>query len=277
VTVAGDNGGGNAAPTLVEQLREGVPQFMLCVRSSRTTDVVRIAAATGHTCVMVDLEHSAMTVDTATQLCACAGDLGLHTLVRVPEGDTGVIGRLLDGGAEGIIAPRVETAEEAGRFARACRFPPRGHRSQLAMVPQLGMRPTRAIELNAALDLRATLKILIESPAGVANAEEIAAVDGVDIVGIGANDLTAELGVPGRYAEPVVREAIEHVIRAAAAHDKPVMIGGIADLDLLGTYIADRACPLFMTGTDADLLYTAAAARRQRFADWHRSLGGERS
>jgi len=263
-------------PTLIEQLQAGVPQFMLAIRSSRTPDIVRIAASTGHTCIMVDLEHSAMPIDTAAQLCAVAGDLGLFSFVRVPEQDTATIGRLLDSGADGIIAPRVETAEEAERFAAACRFPPRGHRSQLTMVPQLGMRPTPATVLNAELDRRVVLKVLIESPTGVQNVKEIAAVDGVDIVGVGANDLTAELGVPGQYDAPIVRDALEQIVKAAAEHGKLSMIGGIADLELLGSYVGDQACPLLMTGTDSDLLFAEATSRRRRFADWHSSLVGQK-
>src|ERR1700754_2473572 len=137
-----------ARPTMpnpfLERLRRGEVTLMLGVRGSRTADVVRIAAATGHHAIMVDLEHSAMSFDVAAQLCAAAGDLGLTPFVRVPERDYGTIGRLLDGGAAGIIAARLETGAEGEPTTRACRFPPRGQRSQIAMVPQLGMRPTPA-------------------------------------------------------------------------------------------------------------------------------------
>ena len=116
-----------------------------------------------------------MSFDVAAQLCAAAGDLGLTPFVRVPERDYGTIGRLLDGGAQGIVAPRVETVAEAETISRACRFPPRGQRSQIAMVPQLGMRPTPAAELNPALDAQMIVQILLETPAGIANADAIAA------------------------------------------------------------------------------------------------------
>jgi 2-keto-3-deoxy-L-rhamnonate aldolase RhmA len=70
------------------------------------------------------------------------------------------------------------------------------------MVPQLGMRPTPARELNPALDDAAIVQILVETPAGIANAAEIAAVDGVDMIAIGANDFTADIGAPRRYDDP---------------------------------------------------------------------------
>ena len=108
----------------LDRLRDGELTLMLGIRSSRTADVVRIAREAGYHAVMIDLEHSTMPLDVAAQLCATAGDLGLTPFVRVPEQDYGTIGRLLDGGAQGIIAPRIDTADQARAVARACRFAP---------------------------------------------------------------------------------------------------------------------------------------------------------
>ena len=247
------------------RLRGRDPVLMLAIRTSRTADVVRIAKSTGHHAVMVDLEHSTMPLDVAASLCATAGDLGLFPFVRVQEREYGALGRLLDCGAQGIIAPRVETAAEAATVARACRFAPRGQRSQLATVPLVGLRPTPAATLNPALDDATIVQILIETPAGVARADEIAAVDGVDMLAFGANDFTAELGVPGQYTDPRVTEAIAVLAAACQRHGKPLMVGGIADPKLLAGFTALGACPLRLTGTDTDMLYAGAAARAERF------------
>ena len=247
------------------RLRGGEPTLMLAIRSSRTADVVRIAKSTGHHAIMVDLEHSTMPLDVAASLCATAGDLGLFPFVRVQEREYGALGRLLDGGAQGIVAPRVEGAAEAAAIARACRFAPRGQRSQLAAVPRLGMRPTPAATLNPALDDATIVQILIETPAGVANADELAAVDGVDMLAFGANDFTAELGVPGQYADPRVTDAIAALGEAAKRHGKPLMVGGIPDPAMLDDLAPLGVCPLRLTGTDTDMLYAGAAARAERF------------
>ena len=247
------------------RLRGGEPTLMLAIRSSRTADVVRIAKSTGHHAIMVDLEHSTMPLDVAASLCATAGDLGLFPFVRVQEREYGALGRLLDGGAQGIVAPRVEGAAEAAAVARACRFTPRGQRSQLATVPQLGMRPTPAATLNPALDDATLVQILIETPAGVANADAIAAVDGVDMLAFGANDFTAELGVPGQYADPRVTGAIAALAEAGQRHGKLVMVGGIPDPAMLDDLAPLGVCPLRLTGTDTDMLYAGAAARAERF------------
>ena len=247
------------------RLRAGEQALMLAIRSGRTADVVRIARSSGHHAVMIDLEHSTMSLDVAASLAATAADLGLFPFVRIPEREYGAIGRLLDAGAQGIIAPRAETAEEAATIARACRFAPRGQRSQLATVPQFGLRPTPAAVLNKALDDAAVAAILIETPAGVANADAIAAVDGVDMLAFGANDFTAEIGAPGSYDDPRVTSAIEDLAGAAKRHGKLLMVGGIGDPARLAELDQLGVCPLRLTGTDTDMLYAGAAARAERF------------
>jgi 2-keto-3-deoxy-L-rhamnonate aldolase RhmA len=244
----------------LDRLHAGELTLMLGIRSSRTTDVVHIARSTGHHSIMVDLEHSTMSTDVAAALCTAADSLGMTPLVRVPEREYGIIGQLLDGGAHGIVAPRIETVEEARQVARACRFAPRGQRSQTAMVPQLGMRPTPAGELNPALDDAAVVQILLETPAGIANADAIAELDGVDMLAIGANDFTAELGVPGQYDDPRVCDAVATVAEACQRHGKLLMVGGIGDHKIYDDLAPLGICPLVMTGTDAALLYQAANA-----------------
>jgi 2-keto-3-deoxy-L-rhamnonate aldolase RhmA len=250
----------------LDRLRAGELTLMLGIRGSRTPDVVRIAAATGHHAVLIDLEHSTMSQDVAVHLCATAGDLGLTPFVRVPERDYGSIGRLLDGGAQGIVAPRIETGAEAQAISRACRFPPRGQRSQIATVPQLGMRPTPAADSNPALDAQTIVQILLETPAGIANADAIASIDGVDMLAIGANDLTAELGAPGVYEHPALRDAVAKAAEACRRHGKLLMLGGIGDRSLLESLSALGACPLVLTGMDTQLLFTSARSRAESFS-----------
>ncbi|MFS2054563.1 aldolase/citrate lyase family protein, partial [Variovorax sp. CT11-76] len=112
----------------------------LGVRHARGAEIARLAKASGHHAIWVDLEHSAMPIDAAGAICATALDIGLVPFVRVPEREYGVIGRLLDAGAAGIIVPRVETAEQAADAVAACRFPPEGHRSAIAALPAFGYR-----------------------------------------------------------------------------------------------------------------------------------------
>jgi len=251
----------NAGNDFLGRLRAGKPTLILGVRGARTTDIVRVAHSTGHHAILVDLEHSTMSLDVAAGLCTAAADLGLMPMVRTPERDYGSIGRLLDGGSLGLVAPRIETAEEARTIVGACRFPPRGQRSQLASVPALGMRPTPGAVLNPTLDAATVVQIIVETPLGVDNSDAIAAVDGVDMLTLGANDLTAELGIAGQFDHPLVREAAGTVAKACANHGKLFMVAGISDPVLFASLAQLGACRAFVTGMDTDLLFGAVQSR----------------
>jgi 2-keto-3-deoxy-L-rhamnonate aldolase RhmA len=249
------------ARAAVERLTQGVPVAALGIRSSRTADIARIARSSGHHAIWVDLEHSTMPIDTAALICAAAVDLGLAPFTRIPEREYGVIGRLLDGGVLGIIAPRVESVEEAQDIVAACRFPPFGHRSAVATLPHLDFQRMPAPEFNATLNRATVVKILLESPRGIENAEAIAALPGVDIVGIGTNDLAAEMGVTGQFRHPEVRKAHEAAIAACRRAQKPLAIGGIGDVAYAAELIRLGAAPFMFTGIDTDLLLAAARDR----------------
>jgi 2-keto-3-deoxy-L-rhamnonate aldolase RhmA len=253
-----------AVPRLLKRLAAGIPITALGVRSARTAEIARIAKATGHDLVWVDLEHSSMPIDAAVQICCCAHDLGMVSLVRVPERDYGVIGRLLDGGAMGIIAPRVETAAQAADVVAACRFPPIGHRSAIAQLPTLHYQRMPAATLNPICNRNTLVKLLIESAAGIANLHEIAAVPGVDLIGVGANDLSAELGVPGEYRHPAMRAAFDAAIEACRRAGRPLAIGGIGDPVHVAELIRQGVVPFMMTGIDTEMMLAAAQERHDK-------------
>ena len=81
------------------------------------------------------------------------------------------------------------------------------------------------------------------------------------MVAIGANDLTAELGAPGTFDHPAVREAVASAAEACRRHDKLLMLGGIGDPSVLASLLRLGACPLLLTGMDIDLLFSAARSR----------------
>jgi 4-hydroxy-2-oxoheptanedioate aldolase len=249
---------------IIDRLAHGHAVLALGVRSSRTGEIARIAKATGHDMIWVDLEHSVMPLDAAAQICACAADIGITPFVRVPEREYGAIGRVLDGGATGIIAPRIETLAQAQDVIAACRFPPLGHRSAIASLPQVGYRRMDAGELFETMNQLVAIQILVESPLGIANIADIAALPGVDMIAIGTNDLSAELGVPGDFKHPRVRAAHESAIAACKLAGKPLAIGGIGDAAYCAELILLGAAPFLMTGIDTDLLLGAANAQAAR-------------
>lgn len=246
---------------MLQRLARGEPVAAFGVRLCRTSDVARLAKATGHHAVWIDLEHSTIPLDAAGAICATAHDLGLLALVRVPEREYGAIGRLLDAGASGLIFPRVETAAQAADLAAACRFPPHGHRSAIAALTQFGFQRLPPAETYQRANDTVLVNMLIESPQGIANAEAIARAPGVDLISIGANDLSAELGVPGDYRHPLMREALDAALDACERAGKPLSIGGIADASLNAELLARGAAPFLMTGIDTDVLGAAMQER----------------
>ena len=250
---------------VLRRLARGEPLLSLGIRNARTAEIARIAKATGFGIVWIDLEHSSISIDCAVQISAVAADLGLEAWVRVPEREYGVIGRLLDGGVTGIVAPRVETAEEAQQVVNAARFPPRGYRSQIAHLPQVGYRKLPAAELMVAADRATTVHILLESAKGIDNADSIAALDGVDILHVGMNDLSVDLRHVGNLRHPDILDACKRVIAAAHRHGKLGVAGGASDPALCMELLDAGAAPIIFAAIDTDVL---CAGLNQRAQDW---------
>jgi 2-keto-3-deoxy-L-rhamnonate aldolase RhmA len=251
--------------TVLHRLARGEPLLSLGIRNARTAEIARLAKAAGFGIVWVDLEHSSLSIDCAVQISAVAADLGLEAWVRVPERDYGVIGRLLDGGVTGIVAPRVETAAEAQQVVNAARFPPRGYRSQIAHLPQVGYRKLPAAELMAAADRATTVHILLESARGIDNADSIAAIDGVDMLHVGMNDLSVDLGHVGNLRHPDMLDACKRVIAAAHRHGKLGVAGGSSDPALCLELLDAGAAPIIFAAIDTDVL---CAGLNQRAQEW---------
>ncbi|KWF06424.1 HpcH/HpaI aldolase family protein [Burkholderia pseudomultivorans] len=246
---------------LLKYLRSGERVLALGIRASRTAEVVRWAKVAGYHTIWIDMEHSTLPVDVVSQMCLCARDVGLMPWVRVPEREYGVINRVLDGGALGIVIARVESAEQARTAVTATRFPPLGQRSQIATLPTVDYARLPAREFNERIDAATALKVLIESGAGVEAADAIAAVEGVDVVALGCNDLSADLGHPGEPSHPEVVAACRRVVEAAARHRKIAIVGGMPEGDALDSLRRAGAAPFVFAGIDSDLFLAALRER----------------
>jgi 2-keto-3-deoxy-L-rhamnonate aldolase RhmA len=157
--------------------------------------------------VWIDLEHGQLGAREAQLMAIAARAAGCAALVRLPHAGTELLPALLDAGIDGVVAPRVEDAAAAGRLAERLRYPPAGSR---------GTAPRRASSWGRAPDgPEPACVVQIESAAGAARAEAIAAVDGVDALVVGSSDLSRDLGVPGQLRDPRLVEAVRTVQRAA--------------------------------------------------------------
>lgn len=231
-----------------------------CLTQARTPDLVLATADVGFDAVYVDLEHSSTPLDVTATLCATALGAGITPFVRVPSHDHSTITRVLDGGALGLIVPHVDSAEEAAALADVVHLAPRGRRSVYGYTPLAALGGLRGGDLAEELARRTVFAPMVESAAAVADVGRIAAVEGVDLVLVGAHDLTADLGIPGEFSNPDFLGALGAVADASRAHDTAFGIAGIADPGLLADLVG-KGLRFISAGTDIGFFRQAAAAR----------------
>jgi 2-dehydro-3-deoxyglucarate aldolase/4-hydroxy-2-oxoheptanedioate aldolase len=170
--------------------------------------------------VLFDTEHSGFHNETIKSVLRYFEAAGLPAIVRVPSRDYHHIARALDMGAEGLMAPMVGSAEEAERIVQAVKYGPRGSRGVALGVAHDNYAGGDTMAKLAAANERTTLFTQIETAEGVANADAIAAVDGVDCLWVGHFDLSSSLGVAGQFDHPKFTGAVKAVHEAARRHGK---------------------------------------------------------
>lgn len=236
----------------------------MTVRLARGVEIARIAATCGFDTIYVDLEHSSLGLDTTGQICVAALDAGITPFVRVPANTPDYIGRALDAGALGIIAPHIRSAAEAEAVVRCVKYPPRGERSAGGPLAQYQFRDYPVPDANAAANDATMILAMMETRDALERVDEIAGVDGVDMLFIGTNDLCGELGIHGQYGHPMVRDAYARTIEAARKHGKHVGIGGLPSRpDLIAEFVAQGARYVSI-GSDLSFVL-AGGAEKARF------------
>jgi len=231
-------------------------------RQARTVDIATIAKTCGFDWLFIDMEHSSMDVDLASQLAMASLGAGITPIVRVPGHEHYHASRLLDNGAQGIVAPHVDTAEEARRIASACRYPPLGHRSVAGAQPQLAFRNVPVGEAARLVNADTLVVVMLETPKAIGSADAIAQVEGVDVLLIGTNDLCAELGIPGHFTDPRVEDAYKKVIAACGKHGKYPGMGGVYEPKLMEKFIG-LGMRFILSGSDLSFMMAGARARTE--------------
>jgi 2-keto-3-deoxy-L-rhamnonate aldolase RhmA len=240
-----------------EKLARNEVVASMTVRLVRGIEIARLAKTAGFDMIYIDLEHSTMTLDATGQICLAALSAGIAPMVRVPANTPEYIQRVLDGGALGVIAPHIGSAEEARAVVRAAKFPPLGERGAGGALPHLEYRSFPTAEANAAMNDATMVIVQFESADAVEKAEEIAAVAGVDMVLIGVNDMLASMGIPGQYEHAKVRDAYARTIAACRKHGKHVGVGGLSTKPKLAAEFIAMGARLVSTGTDIQFLLAA--------------------
>ncbi len=236
----------------------------MTVRLVRGVEIARIAKTAGFDMLYVDMEHASFSFETTGQICLAALSAGIAPFVRVPVNTAEFISRVLDGGALGVIAPHIVSAEEARAVVKAAKFPPLGERGAGRPFPHLEYRNFPAEEANAALNDATMVIVQFESADAVEQADAIAAVEGVDMVMIGVNDMLASMGLAGQYEHPKVREAYARTIAACRKYGKHVGVGGLSTRPKLAAEFVAMGARMISTGTDIQFLLAAATEKAKQ-------------
>jgi 2-keto-3-deoxy-L-rhamnonate aldolase RhmA len=248
-----------------EKLQRGEVVASMTVRLVRGIEIARIAKTAGFDSLYVDMEHSSFALETTSQICIAALEVGITPFVRVPG--VAAVPRVLDGGALGIVAPHIRTADEAREYVTAAKFPPLGARSAAGPLPHLQYRSFPAAQADAEMNAATMLIVQFESDEALARADEIVAVEGVDMVLIGTNDLLADWGIPGQYEHPRVRDAYAKTIAACRKRGKHVGVGGLATRPALAAEFVRMGARYVSTGTDLGFLLAACVAKAKEVTE----------
>ncbi|RDW94059.1 HpcH/HpaI aldolase family protein [Aspergillus mulundensis] len=232
------------------------------IKISPNAQVVQIARDAGFDSLFIDLEHAWLTLAEASNLCNVGHLCGITPFVRVPhQCGNGYVQRVLDGGAMGVIFPHIHNAADARAVVSISKYPPLGCRSMTGQMPMFGMR---ALAVDQTIDFcnksGSTVFAMIESKDAVENAEEIAAVEGVDVVLVGSMDLTIDLGIGGKFDRPEYQSSLEKISQACHAHDKVFGVAGVYDNpELQGWIINGLGARFMLVQQDSSLLSIGGA------------------
>jgi len=253
-----------------ERLEAGELALGIGIRQSRHVSIARAMKTAGFDFLFLDMEHSALPLDTAAQISVAALDAGIAPLVRVPELDHQRAARALGDGALGVVMPNVHNAEEAREIVACHRFAPLGNRTTGGPLVHFGFDNVPAAEARQALNEATLITVMVERQATVDRVEEICAVEGVDVVMLGIGDLSADLGIPGQVGHDDIAAAFETVGAACRKHGKWLGMGGVGAPDAMARYI-EMGVRFILAGSETNLLI---AAGRRRCQDLRDVLGG---
>jgi 2-keto-3-deoxy-L-rhamnonate aldolase RhmA len=203
-----------------QALAAGDSTIGLMVFEFGTTGVARMARSAGADFVLYDMEHSGWTPETMKWLLETARAAGITPFVRVRDRQRSSVSLLLDLGALGLMIPMVESAAQAREIVDHARYAPAGSRG-VAVYHADDIEPEGLPATLAKANREVVLMAQIETVAGVEHVEEIAAVDGIDVLWVGHFDLTTSLGTPGAFWNEAHTAAVDRVLAAAAAAGKP--------------------------------------------------------
>ena len=202
--------------------KDGKPAFGTWITLCPHPRVVKILSAAGFDFVLIEMEHTDFSFETVGILAMLARECGLTPIVR-PPGTLKAhdLTRPLDAGAQGLLLPSVDTAEQLAEIIKATKYHPIGNRPMNLKGPHTDYHVAPPAEVIEHLN-RETLSVaMVETRRSIDNLDEILRVDGLDCVMIGPDDLSQDLGVPGDLQAKILHEAYEEVFGLCRKYDVP--------------------------------------------------------
>jgi len=232
-----------------ERLRDGetvVGTFQL-LDSPMAAEMTGVA---GLDFTILDQEHGPLTAETSVAMCAAAQRGGAAPIVRVRNNTESEIQRALDIGAAGVEIPQVETGEDARSAVEHARFDPLGSRGLSPYVRAGGY--TGSAGYTEKQNERTTVIVHIEGERGVANLDDIVAVDGIDVLFLGPYDISQSIGIPGQVRD----ERVESLMSAVCdrAGDAGMVLGTYADDPAMARRWIDAGAQYVAVGVDGAIL-----------------------
>jgi 2-keto-3-deoxy-L-rhamnonate aldolase RhmA len=186
-----------------------------------TPGLCQIMANAGAEFVILDTEHSGVGIETIKSQVAYARGTGIAPMVRVTGTHYHLIAPMLDAGVMGVMAPMVETAEQAANIAKWCRYRPEGVRGLAFGMPHDDYKGGDVVAAMKAANARTLVIALIETAKGIANAEAIMATPGIDVGWLGHFDLTNSMGIDAEFDHPRYKAAVKKLVAACERNGKP--------------------------------------------------------
>jgi 2-keto-3-deoxy-L-rhamnonate aldolase RhmA len=247
------------------------PKFGHFIVEFATPGIGHILKSAGCDFVLFDLEHSGFGFETVKSAIRYFEAAELPVIVRVPSKEYHHIARAADMGAEGIMLPMVGNVEEARHILDSMKYIPDGKRGVALQVAHDRYRSGAVTEKFAAANHRTTLFCQIETAEGVANADALASLPGVDCLWVGHFDLSVSLNVPGQFDSKTFHEAIARVVAATQKHKKA--LGRLVPTVEQGIELYARGFDFICYSGDVWVLHNALAAA---IAELRTGCGAER-
>jgi 2-dehydro-3-deoxyglucarate aldolase/4-hydroxy-2-oxoheptanedioate aldolase len=224
-----------------------------------TPGMPRLLKNAGAEYAMYCMEHTGASYETLKPQFMLCRALGVVPLVRVPGTEYDLIARGLDSGALGVMAPLVDTAQQAEFIVSCTRYPPAGGRRGAAFgFAHDDFEGGDVVEKMKMIHERTLVIVMIETKSGLENVDAIAAVPGVDVLWLGHFDMSNFLGIPGQFSHPLFQDAIRRIAGAANKHGKAA--GYMAASAALGKEYLGHGFRMLATGTDQGMLQEATRA-----------------